>query len=368
MLKNSLLLTLFCTIMSAESFDIFLQKALQNSPYLAVSALQSAQAKEEGALLQRYKNPTLNMGFAYFDPEVGNSEQGLRVSYTQPLRLLGVGKKQTNFTTTLKQSRQASHTLNKAAFIREISLLFSEYIKQKKRLDLGLQELTIANKIYEISQARYSAGTISRRNLLQSQVALKMSKIHKETSALALLQSYYQLLKLAGLDEEVSLDSTHQFKMVLAANATQNPKTLALKAEQKKLHSQEHLYENSIEWINLRAEYEQEPEENVAYVGVNIPLPLFSRKVEEQNLAKLKSKEHSLLLKSQENYQSLEQKRLHKERESLLQLQMQNKNILQNKHELLKMFEEGYKLENIKLLALLSVKNSLIQTQEQLII
>jgi len=63
MLKNILLSGLFCASMHAESFDIFLQKAIKNSPYLKSSALGIEQAKEEGSAITRYENPSLQLEY-----------------------------------------------------------------------------------------------------------------------------------------------------------------------------------------------------------------------------------------------------------------------------------------------------------------
>lgn len=45
MFKYILISGFICTFLGAESFDIFLQKAIQNSPYLESSALAVKQKK-----------------------------------------------------------------------------------------------------------------------------------------------------------------------------------------------------------------------------------------------------------------------------------------------------------------------------------
>jgi len=86
MLKNIIISLLLCTFLSAESFDEFLQKAIQNSPYLESSALAVKQTKEEGDVLTRYENPTLELEYSSFSPDIGSSDDGYRVSYSQPVR------------------------------------------------------------------------------------------------------------------------------------------------------------------------------------------------------------------------------------------------------------------------------------------
>lgn len=90
MFKNILISGLLCTYLSADNFDTFLQKAKDNSPYLSASALLVKQIQQSGNILNRYKNPTLEVEYSSFSPDSGSSDNGYRVNYSQPIRLWNV--------------------------------------------------------------------------------------------------------------------------------------------------------------------------------------------------------------------------------------------------------------------------------------
>jgi len=367
MLKNILLSGLFCTSMYAESFDVFLQKAIENSPYLKSSALSIEQAKEEGSSLTRYKNPSLELEYSRFEPDIGDSDNGYRVNYAQPIRFWGVGNDKEHLAEATLQSANANFTQKKAKFIRDISLFYTRYSEQKMLIELGNEELRIAKKIYEISKARYEAGTISRGVMLQSQVAYEMIQIRNENLSLTAMQSYYDLLKIAGFNHQIELDTEHEFMSNVFTDNTQNPDIISIYREQEKAISQADVNSNKVEWMSLYAEYESEPEQDITRIGVNLPLAFFNTKSQEKQIARLEADKADLLIQNKNVQLDIENSRLQKQKQTLTRLKNQNTKVLKTEIELLKMFEEGYKIANINLLELQDIKNKVIETKERLI-
>jgi len=199
MLKNILLSGLLCTFLSAESFDIFLQKAIKNSPYLESWALAVQQAKQKGIIQTRYENPTLEMEYASFNPDSGSSDNGYRLNYSQPIRLWGIADAKNKFSKNIIKSSTAIYTQQQAIFKRDISLAFTSFSQAKKLVLLGKEELEIAKTIYDISKARYDSGTISRGLMLQAKIDYETIQINNEALSLSSNQSYFQLLKFAGI-------------------------------------------------------------------------------------------------------------------------------------------------------------------------
>jgi len=367
MLKNILLSGLFCASLYAESFDTFLQKAIENSPYLKSSTLGIEQAKEEGTSLTRYKNPSLELEYSRFEPDIGDSDNGYRVNYSQPIRLWGVGNDKERLSEATVQNAKADYAQKKAEFIRDISLFYTRYAQQKMLVDLGNEELRIAEKIYEISKARYEAGTISRGVMLQSQVAYEMIQIRTENLSLTATQSYYDLLKRAGVNQEIELDTEHEFVSKVIADNTQNPDILSIQRKQGKAVSQAAVNSNKVEWMSLYAEYESEPEQDITRFGVNLPLAFFNTKSQEMQIARLEADKADLLIQNKNVQLDIENSRLQKQKQTLTRLKDQNTKVLKTEIELLKMFEEGYKIANINLLELQDIKNKVIETKERLI-
>lgn len=355
------------TIIFAESFDSFLQKAIKSSPYLKASTLYVEQAKEEGSAITRYENPSLALEYSRFEPNIEDSDNGFRVKYAQPIRLWGVGDDKERLSKATIQSADALYAQKRAIFIRDISLFYALYSQQKMFMDLGDEELEIAKKIYEISQARYEAGTISHGVMLQSQVAYEMIRIRNENLSLIAMQSYYDLLEQAGISEEIELDTHYEFVLYRSADSSQNPDVLSLYSEQKKALSQASVDSHAIEWMNLYAEYENEPDQDITRVGVNLPLAFFNTKSQEKQIARLEAHKADLLIQNQNAQLTLEGNKLRKQRQKLIRLKEQNNKVLATEIELLKMFEEGYKISNINLLELQDIKNKVIETKERLI-
>lgn len=366
---NKLLMSmiLLTTAAFAEDFEHFLDKAIKQSPYLKAVAFGIDQAKEEGALLTRYENPSLALEYSRFEPNTGDSDNGFRANYTQPIRLWGVGDDKERLSEATLQSANANLEQKRARFIRDISLFYTRYSQQKMLVSLGDEELRIAKKIYDISKARYEAGTISRGVMLQSQVAYEMIQIQNESLSLTAMQSYYDLLKQAGIKQEIELDTEHDFVIKVTVDRSHNPDILSLYSEQEKAVSKAAVNSNKIEWMNLFAEYESEPEQDITRAGVKLPLAFFNTKSQENKIARLEADKVDLLIQNKNTQLDLESQRLQKQKQTLMRLKEQNTEVLKTEIELLKMFEEGYKIANINLLELQDIKNKVIETKERLI-
>jgi len=373
MFKNILISGLLCTLLSAESFDTFLQRAIQNSPYLESSALSVKQAKERGSTISRYENPTLELEYSDFNSDTGSSDDGYRVNISQPVRLWGIGDDRDKLANNTIKSADASYARAKAIFVRDISIAYTNYTNKKSLVKLGKQELSIAKTIYAISSSRYEVGTISRGLMLQAKIDYEMVQINNENLLLNATQAYYNLLTLSGLNEEVSLDDEYYFSLYpmgtlqVEHDIQNNPNLIMLKSQQNTALAQAILDSNKVEWINIFAEFESEPEQDITRFGVNFPLAVFNTKSQEKQIAKLQSSKAQLLIQNQETKLNITMSRLQKERSSLEILQSKNQEILVSEEELLKMFLDAYKIANINLLQLQDIKNKVISTKRALI-
>lgn len=366
MFKSILISGLLSASIYAQSFDMFLQEAIDNSPFLKSSALAVTQAKEQSSLLTRYENPTLEMEYSNFDPDVGDSDNGYRVNFSQPVRLWSVGDDRKALAIAGINNANNAYLQQRAIFIRDISLQFTLYSQQKELLSLGNEELEIAKKIYDISKARYESGTISRGLLLQSQVDYEIIKSSNEALILASSQSYYTLLRLSGINKDISINKDHKFSLN-NSDATQNPDLALIKSQQDKSISQAKLNSNKIEWMNVYAEYESEPDQDILRAGINFPLAIFNTRSQEREISKLQASRSKLMLTNESARLDIETKRLNAERNSLNKQIEANEAVLKTELELLQMFQEGYKISNINLLQLQDVKNKVIFTKRTLI-
>lgn len=374
MFKNIIISGLLCTFLSADSFpekpmgfDTFLQKAMINSPYLKSSTKAVEQAKLNGAILTRYENPTLELEYSNLSPDVGNSDNSYRVNYYQPIRLWNVGDAKDALSRGVINSANAKHSQQKAIFISDVSISFTSYCEQKMFLNLGDEELEIAKTIYDISKARYEAGTISRGLMLQAKIDYEIVLIANESLELVTNQSYYNLLKFAGINTEVKLDTSYEFVLIDINDNTNNPSIKLLKSQQNRALAEAKVNSNSVEWASIFAEYESEPEQDITRLGVNFPLAFFNTKSEEKRIATLQASRSQLLIENETKRLEIEANRLQKERISLEKLRLKNEEILKSETELLTMFQNGYKIANVNLLQLQNIKNKVISTKRNLI-
>ncbi len=368
-MKKIWCITLLTTLtLCAQDFESFKQEALQNSPYLKANVLKVESAAQKSEITTRYKNPTLGLEASQFAQDgVSSNESGYRVELTQPIRLWGVGEDRENLGKAQEQSAKKSVTLTKAAFIRDLSLRYVAYKRLVHLQELAAEELAIAQKIAAISKARFENGTIARVKYLQAKMDMQRIQNSVNTLDIAKTDAYYNLLAFAGLRSQRAIEADYSFALKKSDATSKSPELEYLYASQRVAAAKAELNANKLEWVDLRAEFENEPDQDIYRVGVNIPLVIFNAKTQEKQIAKLQSKQQTLLYEQKENANSFTLKKIEKLIERLSLVQQSTKELQASQHELLLMYEDGYKIANIDLIELQLIKNQMISTKEKLI-
>ena len=352
----------------AQDFESFKEDALQNSPYLQANSLKVQNAQAVSKITTRYKNPTLGLEASQFSQNgAGSNESGFRVEFTQPLRLWGVGDDRENLAQSQQQSAKTSVSLSRAAFIRNLSLRFVAYKRLVTLKDLALEELAISQKIAAISQARFENGTIARVKYLQAKLDVKRINNSVDTLDLAKTDAYYNLLAFAGLKQQRAIETDYSFMLKKDDKTLSSPELAFLAAEKKVAAAKAELNANKLEWVNMRAEFEKEPDQDIYRVGVNIPLVVFNTKKEEKQIAKLQAQTKAFLYEQKESANNFTLKKIARLIEKLTALQKSTQELQASQNELLLMYEDGYKIANINLVELQLIKNQMISTKEKLI-
>ncbi|ADN08082.1 TolC family protein [Sulfurimonas autotrophica] len=367
-MKRLLLVPFIVWNLQAQDYEGLLKDAMQTSPYLKANALEVKRADEQSSLIQRYKNPTLSLEASQFSPDIGKSKAGYRAALSQPIRLWGVGDDRANLAVATKEEAQGLVTLKRAEFVKVFSLLYNEYITQTALFHLAKEEFAISKNIAAITKERYEAGTTAKVKYLRAKVDLAGSKNALDEKKAMQIASYYKLLAFSGLEDEKALDDNYVFKLSNRAvkEAQNNSAELHyLQTQQNSSSAKAKLNTNKIEWMNLYAEYEAEPDQSIARVGVDIPLAVFNTKKEEKRIAALQAKESEFLLQNQKIILSSNLTRLKKELLILQSVISSTQKLYNSQKELLKMYEDGYKIASINLLELQNIKNQMIQTKEK---
>jgi cobalt-zinc-cadmium efflux system outer membrane protein len=367
MIKYIWLTCMLSSFVYGQSFDTFLQEALQKSPYLKSNALEIQRAEIEGKKLQRYANPRVDLEYSQFQINNSTNDSGYRVALTQPLQLLGVSQDKKMYADAQKKDAQINYNFNKAQFIKELSLVYLNYVALKNYATLAQEEQEIAQKIYTISQERYKGGTIPRGILLQAQIDFELATIKYQTRHIEMQEHYNTLLNFAGITQDVMLDGEHFFKRKDTLSTSKNPQLLRYKAQQNLANADAQLNTNKVTSLDLNLEYEKEPDQEIYRFGISIPLAVFNTKEQERQLAKLQAKQSQILLSYTEKKLDFQTKSLEKKRELLLKLKTDHLKILEHQKKLLSMFEDAYKIAKTNFIALQNIKNKLINTKESLI-
>jgi len=367
-MKRLLLVPFIVWNLQAQDYKGLLQEALQTSPYLKANALEIKRADERASLIQRYKNPTLSLETSKFNPDIGKSEVGYRAALLQPIRLWGISSDRENLAAATREEAKGLVILKRAEFVKVFSLLYNNYTTQTALLHLAEEEFTISKNIANISKERYEVGTVAQVKYLRSKVDLASSKNLLNEKKVMQISSYYKLLAFAGLKNERDLNDNYVFKLSNRAvnEAEKNSAELYyLQTQQNFSSAKAKLNANKIEWMNLYAEYEAEPDQSIARVGIKIPLAVFNTKTEEKRIADLQEKQSGLLLQNQRITLSNNLARLKKELLILQSVVSSTQKLYNSQKELLKMYEDGYKIANINLIELQNIKNQMIQTKEK---
>jgi len=364
-MKKLLTLALLSSALYAEGFEQFLNRAVQTSPLLKASNLRVEQSTHKGKILTRYENPNLEVEASYFTPDTSNNAFGYRASYSQPVRLWGVGDAKNTLADANMALSKADYVQAKASFIYGLSLQYTDYALNDLLMVLAKEELTLANTIYSISKERYEAGTVSRGVMLQAQVDFKMTEARIQSLALRRQRSYYMLLKKSGITEQVIIDPDYTFSLETSSGT--NPQLLQLENQLKSAQASAELNSNDVEWMAINAEYEKEPDQDIYRLGATIPLAFFKTKEQEQQIAKLEATRSEMLRNNAQSKIIIELQRLDYEASALRNLQRIDEDVLDGEQELLGMYEDGYKIASINLLALQDAKARLIETKERLI-
>lgn len=355
--------------LNAEDFKYLLNKALESNSNLKSSEIEVQLAKENGSILTRYDNPIIEFSYAdYKSKEKGNKEKGQGVSITQKIVPWNVANDKTDLSDAIIKNEVDKYNLDKQEFIKELSLRYTIYAKNKSFLEVIKESQKIATKIYDISNEKYKLGAISKADLLQSEIELIDIKKKENEINLEIMSSYYDLMKFAGIEEQYfNLDSDYKFNITNNANLERNPFIISEESKKKMLLAESELNSNLIDSFDLIYSYSEEPDQTVNQIGISLPLPIFNSKSEESRIAKLTAMKMDLLENNQKQQLSMEYERLVKERKLLDDLKVENENVLKLQMESLKMLIEKLKISQISIIDIQNSKMKFIQTMTDLI-
>lgn len=364
-----ILMTLLTLSLNAMEFETFKKQVLERSPQLQSFAMQRDIAAEEGKLSLMYGNPTLEVEASRFDAKAGSEENGWRVALSQPLRVPGLGDALEARKDAQQRLAQSALLQGRAGFIAALERAYTAYVHADRMIGIADTEIAIAKRFEQIAAERYADGAATKAEKLQA----TMERTTAENRKLAWRQqrdaAYFNLLTLAGLDMDVPLEARFVYapKLWHGGAKFDSPDVALAHGRSQSFRAEADSQAYALREWNLYGEYEDEPDQAIARVGVSMALPFFNAGDQRARLTRLKARQNDLDAEQIDRSQRVRVKALNTllrnsaERHTALR-------VLQNQqHELLALYEEGYKLAGSGLVELILAKSRLVQTQKNLI-
>ena len=375
MIKNklfSVFMIFLCSsqILNAEDFRYLLNKAIESNSNLKSSEIEIDLVKEKGSILTRFNNPTIDLNYSnYKFKEQINKDNGYGVSLTQKIVPWNVANDKTRLSETTIKNEVDKYNLDKQEFIKELSIKYTIYAKNKKFFNVIKESEDIANKVYDISNQQYKVGAISKAELLQSEIELMDIKRKKDELNLEIMNTYYDLIRFSGIDQEIhfNLESDYKFKITKSINLEKNPFINSEESKKDMLLAEAKLDSNIIDSFDLIYSNSEEPDQIVNQVGISLPLPIFNIKSEEGKIAKLEAMKMNLLVNKEKQQALMEYEKLVKERVLLEDLKKKNETVLKLQLDALEISMEKLKMFKISIFDIQNSKIKLIQTMTDII-
>ena len=375
MIKNklfSVFMIFLCSsqILNAEDFRYLLNKAIESNSNLKSSEIEIDLVKEKGSILTRFNNPTIDLNYSnYKFKEQINKDNGYGVSLTQKIVPWNVANDKTRLSETTIKNEVDKYNLDKQEFIKELSIKYTIYAKNKKFFNVIKESEDIANKVYDISNQQYKVGAISKAELLQSEIELMDIKKKKDELNLEIMNTYYDLIRFSGIDQEIhfNLESDYKFKITKSINLEKNPFINSEESKKDMLLAEAKLDSNIIDSFDLIYSYSEEPDQIVNQVGISLPSPIFNIKSEEGKIAKLEAMKMNLLVNKEKQQALMEYEKLVKERVLLEDLKKKNETVLKLQLDALEISMEKLKMFKISIFDIQNSKIKLIQTMTDII-
>ena len=365
-LKNRLVILyffVFISLLNAKSFDNLLKDALSKNYNLKVDDINIQKQIINGKISTRWDNPNLEVELSRFDEKLDDID--FRTSISQSVPLPSVQRDREILSMSKITMVKSKYRLNRAKYIRNLSLLYADYIAQTMFYKNSINQTTIAKDIYSLVEARELLGSVSKGELLRAEVDYSMALEAEKSIELSKQKSYYRLLNYANVSTNIELDTSYNFK--LKSGKSQNPEITIIKNSINIDSADAKVKQHIIDSVELFGEYEEDRGEGVMRFGLSIPIGINSQKKEERQLAKLQVEQGRLKLERDETKLKISISELKSEAKILNQLQAQNKKIISQEKILLDKFQKAYKIATINLLELQEIKNRLVVSQKQLI-
>ncbi|WP_456451945.1 TolC family protein [Hydrogenimonas sp.] len=369
-MKPLVLILAVTATLAAQDYAAFEKEALENSAKMRATLLQKEVAKTRGALALRYDNPSLQGEVGDFNADEGGRDVGWRVGVSQPLRLPGVTDALQGYADTLAHAADARIADTKALYALALRRAYLRWLRDVRIAELAERNTHLAQRLAAVAKARFKEGGGTKARAMQARLEAQKAADAERLARLKARRSLTELAALAGRTTLPDLTPTPLYDLDRVPQIAQSAENTALalaKTEAKLRDAEAGRYDFALTDWRLGAEYEQEPDQSIARLGVEIELPLFAANEEERALARLEAEKMRLEAKNLQDAQSVRLKNLAALVRTLKAYRASLTRRIAEHKALLALFEEGYRLARSSLLELIAARRSLIASQKELV-
>ncbi len=349
--------------MFGMDFEKFKDKALKETTILKSASLNIEISKKESQIMLQYENPSLEIERGYFE-----DENGWRVAFSQSLRNPSLGVDLESLRRAKEEESKIDYMFLRAKFLKNLEILYSEYVYQKKLELLIQEEINLASRMERITKERLVNGVGTKAQSMMATLEKEDIQNRLIEQKLSVKKRYFALLSLSNIVDNIDLDAEfiYDVSQNIDSKIYNNPSLLKGKKEVDKFEKEVKTFDHKIKSIELFGELEKEPDQDVKRVGVSISIPLFNLNSKEAQLSKIRATKSKLMVKELKIRQQLEIKNLLFSISNLKSQYTLNKTQYLKLNKLLALFEEGYKISKGSLLELIDIKNRVIQKRKKL--
>ncbi len=350
--------------MFGMDFENFRSKAIESTNRLKSASLDIKISQKDSQIILQYENPSLEIEGGHFE-----DENGWRVGVSQSFRNPSLGSDLEELMKVKEDKSEANYKFLRASFFKELELLYTQYVYQKKLESLIFEELNLVARVENITKERVLNGVGTKAQFMMATLEKEDIQNRLVEQKLYINKSYFDLLSLANIVEDIDLDAKflHDSSQNNKSPKNINPSLLKAEKESEKFEKEIKVLDHTLKSIEFFGEYEKEPDQEIQRVGISLVVPLFDTNTKEVELSQLKATKSRLMLKELKIKEQLEVKSL-VDSISNLKKQYTLNHIQQTKlDQLLKLFEEGYKISKGSLLELIDIKNRVIQKRKKLL-
>lgn len=369
MKKIILIFTASSLTLFGMSYSQFKQSVIRNSKILQSNHLSLSSTEQQNAILLRPENPSLYLEASRFNPDAGDNRYGYKAIYSQPIRTGGFYGALTQKAQAQQILQQAFVSEGRAGFLKELEHLYTEYVYQNRLYTLLQKNYKISQRIAAIANERYKSGAESRAQYIQAKTEAMLVKTEILSARQESKTIYYQMLGLAGLNKNVSLQKKFIYPVSekVSSRSYSSPLSKVLSAKRERFAAEVEANDRTFKSFSLLGELEKEPDQSIARIGISMPIPFFNQNREEKALATIKMRQAELDKEQLDRNEAMQRRSFSNAIHELNLQYHELKALEKEQKKLLGLFEEGYRISKGSLLDLMITRGRLVSTQKRLI-